>query len=43
MTHAVTTGNASVETLVFSGVLFYPEYLDGVIVSTIQPTPVPSE
>lgn len=43
MTHAVTTGNASVETLVFSGVLFYPEYLDGVIVSTIQPKPAPSE
>lgn len=35
MTHATTTGNASIETLMFSGVIFYPEFLDGVIVSTI--------
>lgn len=35
MTHAVVTTNASIETLVFSGVMFYPELLDGVVVSTI--------
>ncbi len=35
MTHAVTTGTASIETLIFSGVVFYPEFLDGVVVATI--------
>ncbi|MBA4699225.1 MAG: hypothetical protein H2212_07285 [Ruminococcus sp.] len=35
MTHATATENACIETLMFSGVIFYPEYLDGVIVSTI--------
>lgn len=35
MTHKVNTENASVETLVFSGVKFYPEYADGVIVGTV--------
>ena len=35
MTHAPITGNATVDTLVLSGVVFYPELLDGVIVTTI--------
>ena len=35
MTHAVATSNASIETLIFTGVVFYPELLDGVVVSTI--------
>ncbi len=37
MTHAVVTTNASIETLMFSGVIFYPELLDGVVVATINP------
>ena len=37
MTHQPISGNATVDTLVFSGVVFYPELLDGVIVSTISP------
>lgn len=37
MTHATVTTNASIETLIFSGVIFYPERLDGVVVSTITP------
>ena len=36
MTHQPISGNATVDTLVFSGVVFYPELLDGVIVSTIS-------
>lgn len=35
MTHVAVTENASVETLMVSGVIFYPEFLDGVVVSTI--------
>ena len=35
MTHATVTENASIETLMVSGVIFYPEFLDGVVVSTI--------
>lgn len=35
MTHAIATGTASIETLIFSGVVFYPEFLDGVVVATI--------
>lgn len=35
MTHSKATGNATVETLVMSGVLFYPEYVDGVFKGTI--------
>ena len=35
MTHQSKTENATVETLLLSGVLFYPERLDGVIVGTI--------
>lgn len=35
MTHSKATGNATVETLVLSGVLFYPEYVDGVFKGTI--------
>ena len=37
MTHQPISGNATVDTLVFSCVKFYPELLDGVIVSTISP------
>lgn len=37
MTHQSKTENATVETLLLSGVLFYPERLDGVIVGTITP------
>ncbi|WP_238727255.1 hypothetical protein [Diplocloster modestus] len=43
MTHATTTGNASIETLMFSGVIFYPEFMDGVIVSTIKDAEVLDE
>lgn len=35
--HAPITSNATVDTLMMSGVLFYPEYLDKVIVGTINP------
>lgn len=35
MTHAAATNTASIETLMFSGVVFYPEFLDGVVVSEI--------
>lgn len=35
MTHSAITGNATVDTLAMSGVVFYPELLDGVIVGTI--------
>lgn len=35
MTHQIATDNASVTTLILSGVVFYPELLDGVVVSTI--------
>lgn len=35
MTHQAITENATVDTLVFSGVAFYPELLDGVFLSTI--------
>lgn len=38
MTHAAITENATVDTLVMSGVVFYPELLDGVIVGTISAT-----
>ena len=37
LTHQPISGTATVDTLVFSGVVFYPELLDGVIVSTISP------
>lgn len=37
MTHQPITGNATVDTLMMAGVIFYPEYLDKVIVGTIQP------
>lgn len=36
MTHSTKTDNATIDTLVMSGVQFYPEMLDGVIVSTIE-------
>ena len=38
MTHQVQTSNASVDTLLFSGVAFFPEYIDGVFKGTITPT-----
>lgn len=41
MTHATATSNASIETLMFSGVIFYPELLDGVVVSTITASAAP--
>ncbi len=34
--HYPVSGNATVDTLAMSGVVFYPEMLDGVIVATIQ-------
>lgn len=37
MTHQPITSNATVDTLIMSGVVFYPEYLDKVIVGTITP------
>lgn len=37
MNHQPITSNATVDTLMMSGVLFYPEYLDKVIVGTITP------
>jgi len=39
MTHQVSPDNASIDTLIFSGVKFYPELLDGVILSTITGNP----
>lgn len=36
MGHFPVSGNATVDTLVMSGVVFYPEMLDGVIVGTID-------
>ncbi len=35
MSHTAISGNATVDTLVMSGVVFYPEMLDGVIVASI--------
>lgn len=37
MTHQPITSNATVDTLMMSGVVFYPELLDKVIVGTINP------
>ena len=37
MTHQAITSNATVDTLAMSGVVFYPELLDGVIVAEITP------
>ena len=37
MTHNVGTDTATIDTLAFSGVKFFPEFLDGVIVGTITP------
>ena len=36
MTHDAKTENASVDTLVLSNVIFYPEYADGVFIGTIS-------
>ena len=38
MAHFPISGNATVDTLAMSGVVFYPEMLDGVIVGTISST-----
>jgi len=35
ITHSVETNNATIETLMMSGVVFYPELLDGVFAGTI--------
>ena len=35
VTHQPITSNATVDTLAMSGVLFYPELLDGVVIGTI--------
>lgn len=35
MTHAATTNNASIETLLLSGAIFFPEFADGVFKGTI--------
>lgn len=37
MTHQPITSDATVDTLIMSGVVFYPERLDGVFVGTINP------
>lgn len=37
MVHSVGTDTASVNTLAMAGVVFYPEFIDGVIVGTITP------
>lgn len=42
MTHAVSSDNATIDTLMFSSVVFYPELLDGVIVATINAAEVAS-
>lgn len=36
MTHVIASSTATLETLAFSGVVFFPEFLDGVIVGTIN-------
>lgn len=36
MTHQVVGSNATIDTVVFSGVVFYPEFIDGVFVGTIS-------
>lgn len=36
MTHTIDAKTATFETLLFSGVVYFPEFLDGVIVSTIK-------
>jgi hypothetical protein len=38
MNHSAKTDNATIDTLAMSGVVFYPEMLDGVIVGTITPS-----
>ena len=40
MTHNIDGKTATFETLLFSGVIFFPEFLDGVIVSSIQASEV---
>lgn len=39
MTHQIKGDNATVETICFSGVVFYPELTDGIIKGTIDDTP----
>lgn len=38
MTHQPQSGNATIETLIMSGVKFFPEFVDGVIKTTITPS-----
>lgn len=38
MTHQAISSNATVDTLIMSGVVFYPEFIDKVIVGTISST-----
>lgn len=38
MTHTIGADTATVDTLAFSGVKFFPEYLDGVMIGTINAT-----
>lgn len=35
MTHSTKTNNATIDTLIISGVKFFPEYVDGVFIATI--------
>ena len=37
MTHQTKTDNATLETLLMDGVVFYPERLDGIVVADITP------
>jgi hypothetical protein len=37
MKHSADDSNATINTLAMSGVIFYPERLDGVFVGTINP------
>lgn len=43
MTHTPKTDNATLETLLMDGVVFYPERLDGIVVSTITPEQAAAE
>lgn len=36
MTHQAQSGNATIETLIMSGVTFFPEFVDGVVKTTIS-------
>ena len=38
MTHQANTNNASIDTLLFCSVVFYPEFIDGVFKGIISGT-----